>query len=294
MSPLWKPDGSGFYYCGSDAESAGARNLWEYDLQSGTTRQVTHFEDDLVRQPSISADGQTLVFSHLFDLYRLDLSHGDTPRPERLEISLSAEDQDSDLFRRRLTEATQAAITSDGLKWPSSQAAICGSWRPCCEPVRVTSTAEFESDPIFVDGHRWLVCVGWKDGQADIMKIARQDERLYWWQNTAFQVTPLTQDAAVESELKLSPDGKQLAYVRDRGELWLLDLESGGTERLVSGFSMSGFDFSRIVAGSCMPRTTITSTPTFGSDRWMVPVNRSMFLGIRVRRCSRTGPPMDR
>ncbi|MHC4994494.1 MAG: DPP IV N-terminal domain-containing protein, partial [Planctomycetota bacterium] len=54
-SPVWKPDGSGFYYAGSQGAANGARNLWSYDLASKKSEQLTHFKDDLVTEPTVSA-----------------------------------------------------------------------------------------------------------------------------------------------------------------------------------------------------------------------------------------------
>jgi Tol biopolymer transport system component len=68
-SPLWKPDGSGFYFVGIHN---GAFNLIDHDLESGEDLPLTRFEDDSVVMPALSKDGSTLVFRHLFDLYRVD------------------------------------------------------------------------------------------------------------------------------------------------------------------------------------------------------------------------------
>ena len=69
-SPVWNSDSSSFYYCSSNGARNGARNLWQHDLATGKSSQVTSFEDDLVATPTISADGDLIVFSMLFDLYQ--------------------------------------------------------------------------------------------------------------------------------------------------------------------------------------------------------------------------------
>ena len=68
------------------------------------------------------------------------------------------------------------------------------------EPVRITKTAEFESDPIFVDKGNAILFVGWKDDQPDIWKVERADPSLYWWQSEEFKLTQITDDAEKESE----------------------------------------------------------------------------------------------
>ena len=68
-SPVWHNSGRSFFYCSSDGATNGARNLWECDLESGMRTQLTDFEDDLVATPTISRDGESIVFARLFDLY---------------------------------------------------------------------------------------------------------------------------------------------------------------------------------------------------------------------------------
>lgn len=73
-TPRWRADGQGFYFTSA---RGGSFNLWEQELSSGTLKQLTHFEDDSVVFPSVSRDGRTVVFRHLFDLYRLQPGTGE-------------------------------------------------------------------------------------------------------------------------------------------------------------------------------------------------------------------------
>ncbi|MFO0940543.1 MAG: S41 family peptidase [Pirellulales bacterium] len=270
LSPVWKRDGSGFYYSSSQGAATGARNLWEYSIEKKQATQLTSFEDDLVHQTTIAGDGKSLVFSHLFDLYRLELDG--KSKPTKLEITVAKEDVDSDLFRRKLSDATDASITDAGLEVAfTSGGDVWVMETVLREPVRVTSTAEFETDPIFIDEGKALLCVGWKDGQADIVKITRADESKYWWQNSEFRYQWLTNESSVEQDLKLTPDGKKLAYVRQPGDLWLYDFASGSNERFLKGFDISGFDFSP----DSKWITYATADNDFNSDIWIAKLDKS-------------------
>ena len=68
-TPMWKPDGSGFYYV---RQRDGCFNVWEYDLKDGGQKQLTHFKEDSVIIPSLAANGKEMVFRQLFDFYRMD------------------------------------------------------------------------------------------------------------------------------------------------------------------------------------------------------------------------------
>ena len=172
---------------------------------------MTDFDDDLVATPTIAADGKSLVFSKLFDLYRWS-PQADTSA-EKIKIEITDTGVQSDIYRRTLTSATDATFSKDGLEI----ALISGGdlWvmeTELKEPVRITDTAEFESDPIFIDEGNAIIFVGWKDGQPDIWKVEREDPSLYWWQSEKFKLTQITDDAAKESDLRLSPNERELVY----------------------------------------------------------------------------------
>jgi len=243
-SPVWKPDGSGFYYCGSQGAENGARNLFEYSFADQASRQLTHFDDDLVVTPCVSRDGSTVVFSRLFDLYRLAVRKQGS-RPQKISIHVDSDTSFRPETRRVLEQATAAAFTQDGLE----VAFIAGGdlWvmdTELREPRQITVTPEFEAEPVFSRDGQTLFFIGWKDGQPDIWKAERSETDKYWWQNSSFELSPLTGDNASESGLQLSPGGTELAFVRGRGDLWLLELKTGKSRRLIEGFLPPSFDFS--------------------------------------------------
>lgn len=264
FSPEWLPDGSGFLFCCHEGAKNGARNLWKCNLEDKQLTQLTSFNDDLVMHPSVSSDGSTVVFSHLFDMYRMNLKKGS--KPSKVAVTDTTHDVDDDLMRRSLTTASEAAFTSDGLEI----AFVAGGdlWvmeTTLKEPVQITTTAEFESDPIFIDNDT-LLAVSWDKGNPDLVKIQRSDTDKYWWQNTEFHSTKLTEDSNVESNVRLSPDGKHVAYLKDRGDLWLHNLESGKTTKLVESFSSVSYDFSPDGKWVTYARTD----DDFNSDIWVV------------------------
>lgn len=269
-SPVWLADGRTFVYCSSDGADNGARNLWQYNLKTEKKKQLTQFDDDLVTTPTVSADGSTVVFSHLFDLYSFSLNGNE--QPARINIRRKTDDTPADSHRRILKTATDAAFSSDGLEI----AMIAGGdlWvmeTELKEPVRITRTEEFESDPIFADDGNSILFVGWKNGQADIWKVERADESQYWWQSSQFTMTQITSDADLESDLTLSPDGSDLFYIRGRGDLWVRNLDSGENRQLVDAFSSPGYDVSPDGKWIVYSQTD----NDFNNDIWIAPVDGS-------------------
>ncbi|MCB1093874.1 MAG: PD40 domain-containing protein, partial [Verrucomicrobiae bacterium] len=72
-SPMWKPDGSGFYYLGDHGESA-LFDVWEYDLKSNAEKALTHVKEDSALFPAIARDGSAILYRQEFEFYRLPLS----------------------------------------------------------------------------------------------------------------------------------------------------------------------------------------------------------------------------
>ena len=109
--PMWRPDGKGFYYL---SNRDGVLNLWENDLASGKDAQRTFFKTDAVVYPTLSRDGSTLVFRHLFDLYRW--KPGGKAEPEKIAIECASDSNDTRVEKRVLDRATRITFTQDGLQ----------------------------------------------------------------------------------------------------------------------------------------------------------------------------------
>jgi len=239
-SPLWRPDGQGFYYVSGQS---GSMNLWHRELESGAERQLTRFEDDSVVQPGVSRDGETIVFRHLFDLYRLGPNE-DQP-PKKLEIQPSGDEPPALPRRRTLDSATAVSFSQDGLE----MAFIAGGdlWvmdSELREPRQVTNTSEEEHSPLFSPDSESVLFVSDADGQSDIWKATRADASRFWWQNDRFRLERLTQDAEAESDLKWSPAGDLVAFIRGRGNLWVMRPDGTVAKRLLRSWDAPEFDWS--------------------------------------------------
>jgi tricorn protease len=265
--PLWRPDGKGFYYVGAQT---GTFNLWEHDLEAGKDRPLTKFEDDSVVFPCLARDGSMIVFRHLFDFYRY--RPGATEPPARIEITLAADRVTERKERRVLQQASHVAFTADGLE----VAVVAGGdlWvmdTELREPRLVLATAEEERHPLFAPDGESLLFVSDKDGQCDLWKAERADKQKYWWQNDTFQLQRLTQDGAIESGLKWSPDGSRLAFIKGRGDLWIMDPDGQNARRLQESWSTPEFDWSPDGKWLVLAQ----EDNDFNRDIWLLPVDGS-------------------
>ncbi len=266
-APVWNADGSGFYYVG---RQAGSFNLYSFDLATSTRRQLTRFDDDSVLWPAISRDGRTLVFRHLFDLYRLDPTQ-DAP-PEKIDLSNPGEPRRDDWMRRTLTRADDAAWTDDGLE----VAFIAGGdlWvmdTELKEPRQITDSVALEAEPTFDQKGDAILFTSARDGQPDIWRAQRKDPRRYWWQNEEFVLTRITANDAVEDDLKLSPKGDRLAFVRGRGDLVTVDASGGNETVIIESWNRPDYDWSPDGKWIVLAR----EDDDFNRDIWIVPVDGS-------------------
>jgi tricorn protease len=243
--PLWKADGNGFYYVGVPEGNAGkgaAPNIWEM-AGDGKKTQLTKFEQDSIVFPAISKDGKTMVFRHLFDLYKY--TPGSDKTPEKITLTYSGDRPIEKTQRRALTTATSVAYSTDALE----VAFIAGGdlWvmdTELKEPVQITSTAEEEASPLFTADNERILVVSDKGGQNDIWAVERADKTKPWFLNKTFNMSKVTNDAETEGNLKLSPDGTKLAYTKGRGNLVVSDLDGKNAKTIVTGFNPPQFDWS--------------------------------------------------
>lgn len=265
--PLWRPDGRAFYYVGSQS---GSCNLRQYELESGQDTQLTHLEDDSVVFPCISRDGSTIVFRHLFDLYRWSPTSGSPP--QKITILDGGDAPADTVLRRRLTQASDVAFSSDGL----DIAFIAGGdlWvmdTELREPRQITSTPEEERDPVFAPDGETIWFVSDSGGHSDIWRATRAEAKKYWWLNERFQLTPVTRDMQVERNLKFSPDGRRLAYIRGSGDLWTMDREGNDARRFLASWDAPQYDWSP--DGKWM--VYAVADTDFNSDVWIAPLDGS-------------------
>jgi tricorn protease len=265
--PLWKPDGKGFYYVGAQK---GAFNLWEYALESKSEKQLTRFEDDSVVFPCLARDGSTIVFRRLFDLYRLH--PGKDEAPAKIEIWSGGDSAAERIERRTLQQANQVAFSRDGLE----VAFIAGGdlWvmdTELREPRQIMATSEGERDPVFSPEGDAILFVSDRDGQSDLWRAERTDESKYWWQNEKFNAEKLTNDAEVESNLKWSPDGSRVAYVRSSGDLWTRDAKGRDARKVVNSWNAPDYDWSPDGKWIVFAK----DDDDFNRDIWLVPSDAS-------------------
>lgn len=218
--PMWSADGRTLYY---DSDRSGAPNLWELVL-GGRSRQLTHFTNGRLVWPSIANDGRSIVFERDFGIWRYDVG---SAGPRKIYVDLRG--AATQLLGRHVTldsGFTELALSPDGRKvvFAGDGQLFAASAREGGDGVRVTHTASKEYDAVWAPDSRRIAYVSDRDGKSALF--------LYdFAANVERRLTPAENDYAPQ----FSPDGRELAYLRDGRELRILDIASRQARTLARG-----------------------------------------------------------
>lgn len=254
-SPLWLPDGGGFYFV---SNRDGTANLW-LQREGSAPRQITFFKEDGVVSPDLSADGRTLVFRAGLGVYRLRPAVDKEPVPLDLKTREALPDVSKD--RRRITGTDSADFTAD-LKHVVFSAA--GElWRirkPGDAAERLTNSAEAEGEVMFSpDGNRLFYLKD--DG------IAANYHRAKLTDDGLKDDETVTRGHGPKARLKASPDGNLIAWVQGKGDLFVAKEDGSSPRRVFACWDMPTFDWSP--DGAWLAVAAIDKNAN--RDIWLVP-----------------------
>ena len=223
--PMWSPDGASLYYM---SDASGSENLWKLPAAGGQPVQLTRFTAGRVLFPSIARDGSAIVFERDLSVWKLDLKTGQAaPVPVTLRGAPASSPD------RRLNETSfqQMALSPDGKKVALiAHGEIFAAGAKDGGPAeRITDKGLIQSDLNWSPDSRRLAYVAGLGGDGHVMTydFASRRERA------------LTAGPAPDAAPVWSPDGKMLAYVRDRKELRVITLGDDG-EAQKDGLLFSG------------------------------------------------------
>ena len=277
-NPVWTPDGSGFYYL---SERSGSFNIWKSSLQGDATpEQITQHAKGAVRFLSAARDGM-LVYGLEGEIWRKP------PGQEAQRVTVQ-------IHQGAMTHET-FNVTGDGqfsemeVSPDGSQIAVIARGEVFVVSTvkqatrRITHTSVHERHVNFAPDGRSLVYISEIDGDMDIFQAKLGDASMKDFTSPGKIIEAKLIDT--DGDLmypKISPDGKKLAYLEDRGSICV-------------------FDFATREAVTPMPAGNIYSyvdeDQSFRwspDSRWIVATSGSIIVGqdIALLDASGKAPPM--
>lgn len=215
--PVWARDGKSFYYVTS---RSGSFNLWHHKLGQKKDQQVTKFPDDSIFAPSLSRDGKTLVFRHLFHLYHLSTKPGSSPKKIEFYHRTNLPHPKTQAFTSKSTR--DATVTPTGLEW----AFVAGGdiWAMDTvlkEPHRLTNSPAMESDIYFAHGGKHLYFKKDNGITVNYHRMSRTNAKDFWWTAESFDTKAITKGSKDKWGFSLSPDEKHIAWIEYPGTLMI-------------------------------------------------------------------------
>lgn len=224
---LWLPGQEEYLYTN---ESDGTLNIYKGSIVGGKPTQLTHFEKHPVRYVSMDGKGN-VAFSWNGHLYYMPV--GGTPR--KVEVQVIADYTTPQLSYQTITRgATDYALSPN-----EKEVAIIVRGDVFVTNIgygttkRITNTPQQERDLTWSPDGKKLVYSGERDGQWNLYmtELVRDDDKEFAYAKE-LKETQLTDDALPSFQPVFSPDGKEIAFLRDRSAIFALNLDSK-TEREV-------------------------------------------------------------
>ena len=261
--PVWAPDGRSFYYL---SERGGKTlNVFRSSVdRPGESVQLTFAEKDPVRFLSVAQDG-TLSYSQNGELYIL--REGQPAR--KLAITVARDENERDVVKNTLTGGITALAVSPNGKEVAVviRGDVFVTATDFTTTRRITNTASQERGVSFSDDGRTLYYAAERDGHWGVWRTSLTDKKeQFFTYATDFKEELFSDPGETCFQPEVSPDGKWVAYLRDRAELVVKPTKGGKAKSLLKDANYSYNDGDQRFEWSPDSRYLLTGYQ--GGGRW--------------------------
>ena len=155
----------------------------------------------------------------------LPLSARFGPPPEQIDIYCDSDVEPEPVVRRTLESATRGQLhfRRPGTGHDRRRQPLGHGHRTLRAAAGHLQRRSRKARPAFAPDGESILFVSDSEGETDIWRATRADAHRYWWQNDSFVLQRLTQDAEQKTDIQWSPTGDKVAFVKGRGDLWVMD-----------------------------------------------------------------------
>ena len=237
-NPVFAADGKTYYYI---SEADGTLNVYKSSTDNpGHATQLTHFMDNPVRFLSVASNG-AICFSWNGDLYTMT----EGSEPKKLDITVAKDETENDVeYLTFSAGASSMAVSPDGKEIAVViRGDVFVTSADYKTTKRITNTPEQERNVSFSKDGRELYYSSERNGHWGIYKTSLTDkkEKMFTYA-TKFKEEPVTSESETCFQPVVSPDGKWLAFLRDRTELVIKSTKDGKEKSLLKGVNYSYAD----------------------------------------------------
>ena len=222
-NPVFDADGNTFYYL---SEADGTINVYKSSIDAPQkSEQLTFFKGNPVRHLSV-ADNGTMTFSYDGELYRMKAGN----QPEKINISIVTDQTQRAVVEQTITSgADDLAVSPDGKEIAIVlRGDIFVTSAEHRTTKRITNTAVQERGVSFSKDGRTLYYASERNGHWGIWatSLTDKDDKGFTYA-VKMEEKLITKPGETCFQMQVSPDGKSIAYLKNRTAVAVMDLKSG-------------------------------------------------------------------